>query len=169
MQNTGDHLINHWSSIMQASNLAKSIVSTALACVFASALMAQTPPAATPAPAAGKSVGATVGLLVYPAKGQSAEAQAKDDTECHGWAKTQTGYDPVAAQPAAQPAQPAAAAESDGRKRGVKARKTEDAKEQQAKQAQADAEKAKAGQQEQLGKFKSAMTLCLEGRGYSVK
>ena len=34
---------------------------------------------------------------VYPAKGQSAEQQKKDEYECHQWAIGQTGYDPVKA------------------------------------------------------------------------
>jgi hypothetical protein len=35
-------------------------------------------------------------LVIYPAKGQTAEQQNKDQTECQGWAKTNTGVDPVA-------------------------------------------------------------------------
>ncbi|MEK7700385.1 MAG: hypothetical protein AAB418_00125, partial [candidate division NC10 bacterium] len=34
-------------------------------------------------------------VAVYPAKGQSAAQQAKDDGECQGWAKQQSGYDPA--------------------------------------------------------------------------
>lgn len=33
--------------------------------------------------------------VVYPAKGQTAEQQTKDDAECQAWAKQQTGYDPT--------------------------------------------------------------------------
>ena len=33
--------------------------------------------------------------LVYPAKGQSATRQSKDDGECYVWAKQQTGIDPA--------------------------------------------------------------------------
>lgn len=32
---------------------------------------------------------------VYPSKGQSAEQQSRDTTECQNWAKQQTGYDPT--------------------------------------------------------------------------
>ena len=32
--------------------------------------------------------------IVYPAKGQSASQQSKDDGECLAWAKTNTGIDP---------------------------------------------------------------------------
>ena len=34
---------------------------------------------------------------VYPAKGQSAEEQKKDQFECYQWAAEQSGFDPVAA------------------------------------------------------------------------
>jgi hypothetical protein len=35
-------------------------------------------------------------LFVYPRNGQSAEAQASDEYECHRWAVTQSGFDPTA-------------------------------------------------------------------------
>ena len=44
-------------------------------------------------------------VIVYPAKGQSAEQTEKDKYECYQWAKGQTGFDPMAA-PAAQTAPP---------------------------------------------------------------
>ena len=34
--------------------------------------------------------------VVYPAKGQSAEQQERDQFECHQWATKDTGVDPVA-------------------------------------------------------------------------
>ena len=34
-------------------------------------------------------------LVIYPAKGQSAAQQQKDETECHALAKKQTGHDPA--------------------------------------------------------------------------
>lgn len=34
--------------------------------------------------------------IVYPAKGQTAEQQSKDDGECYVWAKNNTGIDPAA-------------------------------------------------------------------------
>ena len=34
--------------------------------------------------------------IIYPAKGQSAQQQDKDKYECYGWAKGQTGFDPMA-------------------------------------------------------------------------
>src|SRR3989442_3682827 len=34
-------------------------------------------------------------VMVYPAKGQSAEQQTRDSGECQTWAKQQTGFDPA--------------------------------------------------------------------------
>jgi hypothetical protein len=52
------------------------------------------PPAAQPdASAAFKQLS----MIVYPAKGQSAEKQKKDQSECYAWAKEQTGFDPMTA------------------------------------------------------------------------
>ena len=68
----------------------------AVAALLVASAHAQTP--ASPA--------ASVGLFVYPAKGQDAAQQSKDETECYGWSKGQSGFDPAA--PAAPPAQAAA-------------------------------------------------------------
>lgn len=63
----------------------------------------QTPPAQQPAanPAATpvQSISGSLGLLVYPAKGQAAKQQSVDEQECYNWAKTQTGIDPAAPAP----------------------------------------------------------------------
>ena len=37
-------------------------------------------------------------VVVYPARGQSAEQQQRDRYECHSWSVQQTGYDPTTAQ-----------------------------------------------------------------------
>lgn len=69
----------------------------------------------TPAPAS-KPVSTSLGMVVFPAKGQSPEKQAQDEGECYAWSKGQTGVDPMAPPPAAAPpaaaqaAQPAPAA-----------------------------------------------------------
>lgn len=39
----------------------------------------------------------SLGLLAYPAKGQSADKQKKDQAECYAWSKEQTGFDPATA------------------------------------------------------------------------
>ena len=56
---------------------------------------AQAPPATDTAPA--KPVSTTLGLVVFPAKGQTQETQATDETSCYAWSKQQTGIDPFAA------------------------------------------------------------------------
>jgi hypothetical protein len=121
---------------------------------------------------------------VYPAKKQTAEQQKKDDGECLAWAKKDTGIDPVAAsQPAPQQTGPAvgggerlkgaaggaviggiagdagAGAAVGTVVGGVKARKNQDAQNQQAQQQQQGA----------LNKYYKAYGACMEGRGYSVK
>jgi len=42
--------------------------------------------------------------IYYPAKNQTAEQQTKDKTECEGWAKQNTGIDPVAVAQTPPPA-----------------------------------------------------------------
>ena len=45
-------------------------------------------------------------VIVYPAKGQSAEQTEKDKYECYQWAKGQTGFDPMAPPTASTPPPP---------------------------------------------------------------
>jgi uncharacterized protein YcfJ len=80
--------------------------STAMAVllVLGAPVFAQAPPATSPPPS--KPLSASLGMVVFPAKGQSAQQQAQDEGECYAWSKGQTGVDPMA--PAAAPAQPAA-------------------------------------------------------------
>ena len=49
--------------------------------------------------------GLAADVFVYPQKGQSAEQQNKDSYECYNWAKAQSGIDPGAPPPPAQPGQ----------------------------------------------------------------
>jgi len=42
------------------------------------------------------SMSSSLGVIVYPAKGQSADQQNRDEGECYNWAKQQTGIDPMA-------------------------------------------------------------------------
>jgi hypothetical protein len=62
--------------------------------------------AQTQPPPASASPASSVGLFVYPAKGQDAAQQSKDESECYAWSKNQSGIDPSAPAPA--PAQAAA-------------------------------------------------------------
>lgn len=41
---------------------------------------------------------------IYPNKGQSSQQQDKDKYECYGWAKNQSGFDPMAVPRASTPA-----------------------------------------------------------------
>jgi hypothetical protein len=52
--------------------------------------------APAPAPAASStSLSSTLGVFVFPAKDQSASQQSTDEGTCYGWAKSQTGIDPM--------------------------------------------------------------------------
>jgi hypothetical protein len=42
-------------------------------------------------------------LVVYPKEGQSKEQQDKDNFECYGWAKGESGFDPMAVPTATAP------------------------------------------------------------------
>ena len=42
-------------------------------------------------------------IIVYPAKGQSNDQMEKDKFECYGWAKGQTGFDPMKMPTATSP------------------------------------------------------------------
>jgi hypothetical protein len=42
-------------------------------------------------------------LIVYPQKGQAKEQQEKDNFACYGWAKDQTGFDPMQTPTASAP------------------------------------------------------------------
>lgn len=119
---------------------------------------------------------------VYPAKGQSAEKQAKDDGECLSWAKKNTGIDPAAL--AAAPPPPQSSVGGGERARGAvggaaigaiagdtgtgaavgaiaggrQARQNKAAREQQG-QAQT---------QSALSTYYRAYGACMSGRGYTV-
>jgi hypothetical protein len=43
-------------------------------------------------------------FYVYPKNDQTAEQQQKDESECYVWSKNQTGFDPMAAPTASEPA-----------------------------------------------------------------
>ncbi len=57
-------------------------------------------------------------LMIYPAKGQSQEQQDRDKYECYGFAKKQSGFDPMAL-PTTQTAPPAREAKQGGVGRGA--------------------------------------------------
>jgi len=76
-----------------------------------------------------KSLASTLEVFVFPAEGQAADQQSKDEAECYSWATSNTGSDPfdlqkqdeaVAAQAEQQVAQTAAATQGSGAKAAVK-------------------------------------------------
>jgi hypothetical protein len=123
--------------------------------------------------------------IVYPAKGQSADQQKKDDGECYTWAKSSTGIDPAAVAAAPPPPPPGPSGErvkgaakgaivggivdgDNGARTGAavgavaggsKARQNKAAAAQSA-----DSQKAGA-----IDTFNRAKAACLEGRGYTIK
>jgi len=97
---------------MKPPNFAARLLIASLLGTAAATAGAQqpTPPAAaspTPSPAS------SVGLFVYPGKGQDAAQQSTDESQCYDWSRTQNGFDPAAPAAAAAPAQ-AAEAEKQG-------------------------------------------------------
>lgn len=130
--------------------------------------------------------------VIYPAKGQSAQQQQKDDGECYGWAKGNTGIDPAAV--AAQPPPPSGSTVGSGdRARGaargavggaaigaiagdtgkgaaVGAVAGTMAGGHRARQNQAAQQQgAQQAKQDQINTFYRAYGACMEGRGYTVK
>jgi hypothetical protein len=130
-------------------------------------------------------------IFVYPKPGQSQEAFAKDQNECHGWAQQQSGVNPsqqvaVAAPPpqqggAVSGAARGAAVGAIGGAIGGDAGKgaaigaTVGAvggrmRQNQANRANAQAaQQAQAQQSQNLQRYEQAYGTCLSGRGYSVK
>lgn len=137
----------------------------------------------------------TAGLFVYPAKGQSQQQQKKDEYECYVWAIDQSGIDPLntpktvapppqsgptggavvgAAKGAAAGAAIGAIAGDAGKGAAIGAaagamrgrRQGKQAQEQANQQAQAQASATDAQMKET---FKKALSVCLEGKGYTIK
>ncbi|MEA5113680.1 MAG: YMGG-like glycine zipper-containing protein [Geobacteraceae bacterium] len=130
--------------------------------------------------------------VIYPAKGQSQKQMEKDKYSCYGWAKKQTGFDPMQPPPAAQaPSQPqgerlrgaargaaggaaigaiagnagkgAAAGAVGGTMVGGMRQRQKKSQSAQAQQQQtADYEAKRNG-------YNRAFGACMEGRGYTVK
>jgi hypothetical protein len=126
---------------------------------------------------------------VYPAKGQSASQQSKDDGECLAWAKTNTGIDPSKppAQAAAAPppksgqrvkgaavgAAVGAIGDNDvgnaaakGAVVGGVAKRNQARGQQQA--AAAQNQQAAAQQQQDMTAYYKAYGACMSGRGYTI-
>jgi hypothetical protein len=161
------------------------------------ALFAATPVLADTPPVEASSLSSSLGVYVFPAKGQTTSQQQGDEAACFAWAKAQTGFDPIATSQAASPtAQPSA--EGGGARKVVggavagaaigavagdtgkgaaigatagvlKAGHDRRKSRREQKQAQAEADKAQAELAEQKGNYNKAFGACLEGKGYTVK
>ena len=57
-------------------------------------------------------------LMIYPKEGQDADKQEMDEFQCYGWAKDQSGFDPMAL-PTATEAPPQQQAQKGGLVRGA--------------------------------------------------
>jgi hypothetical protein len=101
-----------------SSNL--KFLTMAVCITLGAAAHAQTPPSATTpaAPTTTKPLSTSFGMVVFPAKGQTAQKQSQDEGECYAWSKGQTGVDPMnpAATAAPPPAQEAAAPPQGGQR-----------------------------------------------------
>jgi hypothetical protein len=81
--------------------------------------------AAPAAPQAGASAAAqpgpsaSLGLYVFPAKGQTADQQKQDEEACYAWAKNQSGIDPAAVKANPDSAAKAAGAKADTATQGA--------------------------------------------------
>jgi len=127
--------------------------------------------------------------VVYPAKGQSASQQSKDDGECLKWAQQNTGVNPSAPPPTQAAAPPPA---KGGRAKGAAVGATVGAigdndvgdaavkgavvggvaqrnrARGQQEAAAAQNQQAQAQQQQNMGTYYKAYGACMGGRGYSV-
>jgi hypothetical protein len=131
-------------------------------------------------------------LFIYPTQGQSQDQQDRDRYECHQWASQQTGFDPMTASAptastgaqeggvlrggargaatgavvgaiAGDAGKGAAAGAAGGAMIGGMRRRDATRRQQSAEQSQQAAYDAKRAE------HRRAMSVCLEGRGYSVK
>lgn len=142
-----------------------------------------------------QSISSSLGLYVFPANNQNAATQEADETACFKWAKQQSGYDPMnptvyqgaevdqsadgaavkgAAVGAAGGAAIGAIAGDAGTGAaigavvgGVRGRRSKKMNEQA--QQQANDQGAAAATQAAAKDYNKAFTVCMEGKGYTVK
>lgn len=142
------------------------------------------------------SIAKSLGLVVYPAKGQTPGQQSVDEQECYNWSKSQTGIDPQSPAPVATAAEepnPAGGQRVRSAARGAAAGALvgevanndadEGAKvgaavgvvaggrqkrEARRAQEQQSQDQAQAAQNEQRETFKKALGTCMQGRGYTT-
>jgi hypothetical protein len=130
--------------------------------------------------------------FVYPAKGQSAQQQQKDEAECYTWAVQQSGFDPAKPPPQQQAAKPPTTATGTTPGAGVRGAAggavvgaiagdagagaaagavvaRSQSRRQNAAAAQQQQQQQQAATTQQQATFGKARAACLEGRGYTVK
>jgi hypothetical protein len=172
------------------------LFSTAVLMAFAHAAFAQTTPTV---PDTSKmtynQMSQGLKLYVYPAKGQSQQQQKEDEFECYKWAIEQSGIDPLnlpkveappaqtgptggavvgAAKGAAAGVAIGAIAGDAGKGAAIGAAAGAMAGRRAGKQAQAQANQqaqagAAASEQAMKDSFVKAFSVCLEGKGYTIK
>ncbi len=74
------------------------------------------------APVAPASLSGSLGVVVFPSKNQTPAQQSSDEGYCYGWAKTQSGIDPMSIKPVvaqAAPTQDPATAGTGNRAKGA--------------------------------------------------
>ncbi len=138
-------------------------------------------------------------LVIYPAQGQSQEQMEKDKFECYGWAKQQSGFDPMQQPTTSQPppqqqaqqggvvrggargaligVAAGAIAGDAGKGAGIGAAtgalgggmRKRDQQRQQSQSEQQWANQQAAEYSQKRGGYDRANGACLEGKGYSVK
>jgi hypothetical protein len=167
--------------------------------IFGQTVLAQTVPTTQLLPDTAKmtynQISQQMKLYVYPAKGQSKQQQKKDEFECYNWAVEQSGIDPLnlpkveaapvqsgptgaavkgAAKGAAAGAAIGAITGDAGTGAAVGAaagamagrRAGKQAQAQQNQQSQAN---AAASEQAMKDSFVKAFSVCIEGKGYTIK
>jgi hypothetical protein len=167
--------------------------------IFGQALFAQSVPTTQVLPDTAKmtynQISQQMKLYVYPAKGQSKQQQKEDEFECYKWAVEQSGIDPLnlpkveaapvqsgptggavkgAAKGAAAGAAIGAIAGDAGKGAAIGAAaggmagrsKGKQAQAQQNQQSQAN---AAASEQAMKDSYMKAFSVCIEGKGYTIK
>jgi hypothetical protein len=116
---------------------------------------------------------AAQGLIAYPAAGQDAARQTKDDAECRGRARQSGGYDPAAAGSSADDAAARALGAAGGPGPGGNPAGVERSQSQRAAQigaaAAAERRQGAAGEQPAGAEYQRAYARCMEERGYTLK
>lgn len=180
------------------SNAVNGLFILVLVLGFSTSFFAQTTPLPTtldPSKMTYNQISQSLKLFVYPSKGQSQDKQKADEFECYKWAMEQSGIDPMnmpktEAAPkqegptgagvggAAKGAAVGAALGSINGNAGEGAaagaivgglagrRKGKQVQAQQNQQAEAT---ATATDQAKIDSFKKAFSVCIEGKGYTIK